>query len=135
VFTRGATGAPVIFASGGKGVVLLGAIAQDIYEGPFALSYDAEQKKLKVSAGYANMNGEWKDVAEKSIAPSTGMVCVCATLGSDGKWTTPEIKVSAPGQYAYPIGNCKTSGDSVTVCSFRNPVAVFLVSDVCSQTN
>jgi len=135
VFTRGATGAPVIFASDGKGVVLLGAIAQDIYDGPFALSYDTEKKQLKVNAGYANMNGEWKDVAEKTISPSSGTVCVCATLGSDGKWTTPEIKVSTPGQYAYPIGSCKVSGESVTVCSFRTPVAIFLVSDVCSQTN
>ncbi len=135
VFTRGATGAPVIFAGDGKGVVLLGAIAQDIYDGPFALSYDTEKKQLKVNAGYANMNGEWKDVAEKTLTASTGTVCVCSTLGDDGKWTTPEIKVSTPGQYAYPIGSCKVSGESVTVCSFRVPVAIFLVADVCSTTN
>ena len=135
VFTRGATGAPVIFAGDGKGVVLLGAIAQDIYDGPFALSYDTEKKQLKVNAGYANMNGEWKNVAEKTLTASTGTVCVCSTLGDDGKWTAPEIKVSTPGQYAYPIGSCKVSGESVTVCSFRVPVAIFLVADVCSTTN
>ena len=135
VCTRGATGAPVIFAGDGKGVVLLGAIAQDIYDGPFALSYDTEKKQLKVNAGYANMNGEWKNVAEKTLTASTGTVCVCSTLGDDGKWTAPEIKVSTPGQYAYPIGSCKVSGESVTVCSFRVPVAIFLVADVCSTTN
>ena len=135
VFTRGATGAPVIFAGDGKGVVLLGAIAQDIYDGPFALSYDTEQKQLKVNAGYANMNGEWISVTEKTLSVSTGTVCVCSTLGDDGKWTAPEIKVATPGQYAYPIGSCKVSGESVTVCSYRVPVAVFLVSDVCSTTN
>lgn len=135
VFTRGATGAPVIFAGDGKGVVLLGAIAQDIYDGPFALSYDTEKKQLKVNAGYANMNGEWKNVAEKTLSASTGTVCVCSTLGDDGKWTAPEIKVSTPGQYAFPIGSCKVSGESVTVCSYRVPVAIFLVSDVCSTTN
>ena len=135
VFTRGATGAPVIFAGDGKGVVLLGAIAQDIYDGPFALSYDTEQKQLKVNAGYANMNGEWRSVTEKTLSASTGTVCVCSTLGDDGKWTTPEIKFSTPGRYAYPIGSCKVSGTSVTVCSFRVPVAIFLVSDICSTTN
>lgn len=134
-FTRGAAGAPVIFAADGKGVILLGASAQDLYDGPFAMSYDAETKKLKIKAGYLNRNGEWKDIAAKEIAPSTGMVCVCNTLGSDGKWTEAEIKVSTPGQYAYPIGSCKVSGESVTCCSFRVPVAIFLVSDVCSTTN
>lgn len=135
-FTRGATGAPVIFAGeNGKGMVLLGAIAQDIYDGPFAISYDTEKKQLKVNAGYLNRNGEWKDVAKKELAASTGTVCVCTTLGSDGKWTDAEIKISTPGQYAFPIGSCKVEGESVTFCSFRVPVAIFLVSDVCSSTN
>ena len=134
--TRGATGAPVIFAGeSGKGVVLLGAIAQDVYDGPFAISYDTEKKQLKVNAGYLNRNGEWKDVARKELAASTGTVCVCTTLGSDGKWTDAEIKISTPGQYVFPIGSCKVEGESVTFCSFRVPVAIFLVSDVCSSTN
>lgn len=134
-FTRGATGAPVIFASGGKGMILLGAIAQDIYDGPFALSYDTETKKIKIAAGYLNRNGEWKDVAAKEISPSTGTVCVCTMLGGDGSWTTPEVQILTPGQYAYPIGSVKVSDESVTVCSFRVPVAVFIVADVCSTTN
>ena len=106
VFTRGATGAPVIFAGDGKGVVLLGAIAQDIYDGPFALSYDTEKKQLKVNAGYANMNGEWKNVAEKTLTASTGTVCVCSTLGDDGKWKTrryPEGMVRRPDLRYYEM--------------------------------
>ena len=82
----------MIFAGeSGKGVVLLGAIAQDVYDGPFAISYDTEKKQLKVNAGYLNRNGEWKDVARKELAASTGTVCVCTTLGSDGKWTDAEV--------------------------------------------
>ena len=134
-FTRGATGSPVIFASDGKAVILLGAIAQDVYEGPFALSYDAENKKLKVAAGYLNRNGEWKDVAATELSPSSGTICVCTSLGDDGKWTEAEVKISTPGQYAFPIGSCKVDGESVTFCAFRVPVAIFLVSDVCSTTN
>lgn len=134
-FTRGAEGVPVIFASGGKGVILLGAIAQDVYDGPFALSYDAEAKKLKIKAGFLNRNGEWKDVAAAEISASIGTVCVCTTLDSAGAWSSPEVKFSTPGQYAFPVGSCKVSGESVTVCSFRVPVAVFMVADVCSTTN
>lgn len=135
-FTRGSTGAPVIFAgSGGKGMILLGAVSQDVYDGPFAISYDAEAKKLNVAAGYLNRNGEWKGVPAAESTPSTGTVCVCTALGSDGIWTEPEVKISTPGQYAFPVGSVKVSGESVTVCSFRVPVAVFMVADVCSTTN
>ena len=134
-FTRGATGSPVIFASGGKGVILLGAISQDVYDGPFALSYDTESKKLKVAAGYLNRNGEWKEVAAAELISSTGTVCVCTALDSEGSWSEPEVKISTPGQYAYPVGSVKVSGESVTVCSFRVPVAVFIVADLCSTTN
>ncbi len=134
-FTRGATGAPVLFSSGSKAVINLGASTQDTYDGPFALSYDTESQKVKVTAGYLNRNGEWMSVSATEFSPSAGMVCVCTTLGSDGSWTTPEVKISTPGQYAYPIGSVKVSGESVSVCSFRVPVAIFMVSDLCSTTN
>lgn len=135
-FTRGATGAPVIFSGGGgKGMILLGAISQDIYDGPFALAYDTKARKVTVTAGYLNRNGEWLGVAEANFSPSSGTVCVCTTLGSDGAWTAPEVRVTTPGQYAFPIGSVKVSDESVTVCPFRIPVAIFMVSDVCSTTN
>ncbi len=134
-FTRGASGSPVLFANGGRAVVNLGASTQDLYDGPFALSYDAESKKLKVAAGYLNRNGEWKDVPAAELSPSTGTVCVCTTLDSEGSWSEPEVKISTPGQYAFPVGSCKTSGESVTFCSFRVPVAIFMVADLCSTTN
>lgn len=134
-FTRGATGAPVIFASDGKGVILLGAISQDIYDGPFALSYDTETEKIKVNAGYLNRNGEWKEVPEAAFSPSTGTVCVCTTLDSEGNWSEPEVRIADQGPYAFPVGSCNVSGESVTVCSFRVPVAVFTVADLCSATS
>lgn len=135
IFMQGASGSPVLFSRGGKAVINLGASTQDTYDGPFALSYDAESKKLKVAAGYLNCNGEWVEVAKKELPPSMGTVCVCTTIGSDGSWTTPEVKVATPGQYAFPVGSCKVSGESVTVCSFRVPVAIFIAADICSATN
>lgn len=134
-FTRGAVGAPVIFASSGKGVILLGATAQDNYDGPFALSYNPEARQLTVLAGYLNRNGEWLGVPEATLSPTTGTVCVCTTLDSEGTWSSPEIRMTSPGQFAYPIGSCKVNGESVTVCSFRVPVAIFMVSDLCNTTN
>lgn len=134
VFTRGTTGAPVIFASSGKGIVLLGASSQDNYDGPFALSYDTENRQLTVNAGYLLRNGEFLEVAEKKLSAQNGIVCVCSTIDSSGKWSTPEIKIATPGQYNYPIGSCEVSGDSVTICSFRVPVAILLSVEVCDTT-
>ena len=132
-FTRGATGAPVIFASGGKGVILLDAISQDVYDGPFALSYDTESKMLKVNSGYLSRNGDFVTVAAAELSPVTGMVCVSSSLDDDGNWSTPEIKFATPDATDFPVGSCEVSGESVTVCSFRAPVAVILVVDVCSS--
>ncbi len=135
-FQRGATGAQILFASNGKAVINLGAATQENYTGPFAVTYDAETKKLKVAAGYLSRNGEWKDVAAKELsASSSGTICVCTSLGSDGSWTEPEVKISTPGQFAYPVGSVKTEGESVTICNFRVPVAIFISADVCSTTN
>jgi hypothetical protein len=132
-FTRGATGSPVIFAGGGKGVILLGASSQDSYDGPFALSYDTESKMLKIKAGYLSRNGEFKAVGASELSPQTGMVCVASNLDSEGNWSEPEVKFSEPGQFSYPVGSCKTSGESVTVCSFRVPVAILLAAGDCSE--
>ena len=98
-------------------------------------SHMTRKQKLKVAAGYLNRNGEWKSVAAKELTPSTGTVCVCTTLDSAGNWNEPEVKITSPGQFAFPVGSCKTSGESVTCCSFRVPVAIFMVSDLCSTTN
>lgn len=132
-FTRGATGSPVIFASSGKGVILLGATSQDTYDGPFALSYDTEKKKLKVKNGYLSRNGEFKEVSGVDLSPQSGMVCACSTLSSEGDWSEPEIKFASPGQFNYPVGSCKVSGESVTVCSYRVPVAIIIAAGVCSE--
>jgi len=135
VFTRGSTGAPVIFAAAGKGVILLGAISQDVYDGPFALSYDTETKQVKVKAGYMSRNGDFVSVAEKELSPQTGMLCAYSNLDGEGNWSTPEIKFAAPDKNNFPVGSCKVNGESVTVCSFRVPVAILVIADVCSSTN
>ena len=134
VFSRGAIGSPVLFADDKTGVILLGTIAQDIYNGPFAISYNPDTKLLKIETGYLNRNGEWLVVEPTEIAPITGSICVCTNLDEEGNWTKPEIKIAEPSQFAFPIGDCKLEGETVSFSSYRVPVAIFLVSDICSTT-
>ena len=135
VFTRGAEGAPVLYASNGKGVINLGAGTPENYNGPFALKWDAEHKMVKVKAGYLSRNGEFIGVPDAELEPETGLVCVCSTLEDSGEWTEPEIRIAEPDKYSYPVGSCKTEGSgegmSVSVCSFRIPVAILIDTAVC----
>ena len=138
VFTRGAEGAPVLWASGGRGLVNLGAGTPENYDGPFAITYDAVKKHLKVKAGYLTRNGEFVSISEKEIEPQTGTLCVKSEL-TGGEWSEPEIVFGTPSQFRYPIGHVKKTGDgdkvSVAVCSYRVPVAVILASKICSEEN
>ena len=136
VFTRGAEGAPVLYGSGGRGVVNLGAGTPENYDGPFAITYDAENKVLRIKAGYLTRNGEFLSVPEAELAPETGTVCVKSEL-NEGEWSEPEVLFEIPSQFCYPIGHVKTQGDgeemSVSVCSYRVPVAVILAARICSE--
>ena len=130
LFTCGVSGAPVLFAGNGKAVINLGASTREVYDGPFAISYDSETKKLKVAAGYLSRNGEWVNVEAKDLTPASGFICVNTTLGN-GEWSKPVLKFAVPGQFNYPVGKCKVLGESVEICCFRVPVAIILVSAVC----
>jgi len=116
VFTRGAKGAPVLFAHGSKAVINLGAGTPEYYDGPFALTYDAEKKKLIVKAGYLSRNGEFLLVAEKELEPATGSVCVTTALDANGAWSTPDIVFGSPGTFFYPVGSCKVEGSGHAEC-------------------
>lgn len=135
VFTRGAEGAPVLFAHGAKAVINLGAGTPEHYDGPFALSFDAATAVVKVKPGYLSRNGQFLSVPAAELAPETGMVCVTSVLDSAGAWTTPAVAFGQPGQMSYPIGSCKVVGESVTVSSFRVPVAILIVTAICDETN
>lgn len=136
VFTRGAEGAPVLYANGGRGVINLGAGTPENYGGPFALSYDSENKKLKIKAGYLTRNGEFIAVPDAELEPQTGTVCVKTVLDG-GEWSEPEILFESPSQFCYPVGHVVKTGDGenigVSVCSYRVPVAVILAAKTCSE--
>lgn len=115
--------------------IIGGSGAIEIYDGPFALSYDAEKKKVKVKSGYMSRNGEFIVVDNAEINPSNGgYVCVNSTLNS-GEWTTPAIRIATPGVYDYPIGKVTVAGSGqnrhVSVNSFRVSVAIIIATALC----
>ena len=134
VFTRGAEGAPVLWASGGRGVVNLGAGTPEAYDGPYAIAYDAEARKVRVKSGWLTRNGEFLEVPGAELEPEDGTVCVRTELGG-GAWCDPELVFGTPSQFLFPVGHVRTQGSgdslSVSVCSYRVPVAVFLAARVC----
>lgn len=125
-FARSETGTARVLFAGSKSIIVLGGAGNvDTYEGPFAITYDAEAQKLQVAAGYATLNGEWKEVGAASLTPQTGTICVCSTLG-DGEWSAPEVKFATPSKNNYPIGTVKVEGSgeaqTVAVSCCRVPV-------------
>ena len=133
VFIRGTVGYPLIFTSGKEGLLLHGASTQDVYNGPFALSYDPEKELITVAPGYINRNGDWKETKEYMLKPENGFLCIHTKLDENGVWTEPEIQITTPGLYTYPIGQCIVEEESVAVSSFRVPVAIFMVTEVCKD--
>lgn len=135
VFTLGNAGAQVLHAYNGKALVNLGAGSAEEYDGPFAVSYNADTGLLNINAGFMSRNGEFLEVTGAEIAPETGFVCVRSVLEDAGEWTEPEILVAIPDKYTYPVGSCAVEGEgdarSVSVCSFRVPVAIIIDTAVC----
>lgn len=113
--------------------------AADVYNGPFALSYNAETHKVGVNAGFLNRNGEWMSLPAANVAPETGYVCIVTHLDDSGNWTAPEAEIAEPGNERFPVGYCSVTGSGedqiVTVISFRVPVAVFLITGACNSDN
>ena len=109
------------------------------YDGPFAIAYDSEAKKLKVKAGYLTRNGEFLPVPDAELEPQNGTVCVKTVL-EGGEWSEPEILFESPSQFCYPVGHVVKTGDGenigVSVCSYRVPVAVILalMLAACTRT-
>ncbi len=58
--------------------------APEPYDGPFAVSYDAERELLRVNGGWCNINGyKFTEVAgTDSITPEAGKLCLRVRCGS-----------------------------------------------------
>ena len=105
----------------------------EIYDGPFALSYDEEEETINIKSGFLSRNGEWRTVSSGSIdIISDGYVCVRTKLENQ-EWTEPEFVIAEPDSENYPIGYCSLSEGDVKVTSYRVPVAVFIIAGNCED--
>ncbi len=126
--------ARILCINGQKAFALLGMVS-DIYDGPFAISYDGTTHKVNVKAGYASLNGEWKDVAAAQLDPASGYVCVYSEITDEGTWSEPVVQIATPGKYNYPVGRVTVTGEgeaaSVSCMQFRVPVAIIIDAAEC----
>ncbi len=102
----------------------------DVYDGPFAMFFNAETQTIDISAGFLNRNGEFLMVPSCSIVPESGFICVNSNLNS-GVWSPPEIKFAVPDASNYPIGRCIIDGETVKLYPFYVTVAVILITAYC----
>lgn len=102
------------------------------YNGSFAVTI--KDNKLCVSSGFLNCNGhKYQIVPEtKDIPPKSGELCVCSKPDAKGGWTKPEIKITEPGFFAYPIAEITVKNNIVAIRQYPVTVAVLMGSKFCS---
>jgi len=89
LFVRGSTGVPVLFAAAGKGLLNLGAGRE--YDGPFAVRYDANTKKVIVSGGYCLINLSGYQLPEMAVEVESSGFVVIESQYSSGAVSTPTL--------------------------------------------
>ena len=130
IFELGTDGVKVLYAGAGKAVINLGDENGFEWNGPFALSYDAEKKKIKIGPGYLRRNDDFVTVPETEIDPATGIICVTSKL-EKREWSMPKVIFAEPDALHYPIGKCTVKNGAVTLDSFHVTVAVILEIGPC----
>ena len=111
----------------------------DAYDGPFAVSYDAERELLRVNGGWCNINGyKFIEVAgTDSITPEAGKLCLRVRFDAAAqKITDPEFVIAEPDLENFPLAEIEIieTGENekyVEICQYYVTVAVFLFGREC----
>lgn len=104
----------------------------DAYDGPFAVSYDDEAKKLKIAKGFRNVNGVFAEVPEAVIEPAEGTLCLHLEMGdATGEISAPEFRFVTPSASDYPIAKIKADGGSWIITQYCVTVAVYMFGREC----
>ena len=71
----------------------------------FWATYDAEKKKIRITGGYANCNGDWfEPQSVTELEPQEGIICLCAEADeARGKYKQPKIDYAEPSAANYPL--------------------------------
>ena len=113
--------------------------APEPYDGPFAVSYDAESELLHVNGGWCNINGyKFIEVAETdSITPEAGKLCLRVRFDAAAqKITDPEFVIAEPDLENFPLAEIEIieAGENekyVEIRQYYVTVAVFLLGREC----
>lgn len=109
------------------------------YDGPFAVSYDAERELLRVNDGWCNING-YKFIAVAgvdSITPEAGTLCLRVRFDAAAqKITDPEFVIAEPDLENFPLAEIEIieAGENekyVEIRQYYVTVAVFLLGREC----
>ena len=74
-----------------------------IYNGPFAVTYDSEAKKLKIKKGFRNVNGEFAEVPDGEAEAAEGTLCLHMEKDAEtGELCEPKRESSANRLSALP---------------------------------
>lgn len=113
--------------------------APEPYDGPFAVSYDAERELLRVNGGWCNINGyKFTEVAgTDSITPEAGKLCLRVRFDAAAqKITDPEFVIAEPDPENFPLAEIEIieTGENekyVEIRQYYVTVAVFLLGREC----
>ena len=133
LFVLGDTGIPVLYSTQNEVFLILGGNANaENYVGPFAITYNLDEFKINVGAGFINANGIWMMTENTMIEPANGYICATVDLNTNtGEWEVPAIQITTPSQKAFPLGYCQIMNDLVYLTCFKVPVAIFIISGEC----
>lgn len=80
----------------------------------FRATYDAEKKKIRVTGGYSNCNGDWFGPGKATeLAPQDGIICLIAKPDeAHGRYSEPTIGYAEPSASNIPLA--KISVEKIT---------------------
>lgn len=109
-----AGGFPVLCKAGATSVILVapGLSASGGHD-LFWASYDTEKKKILVTGGYANCNGDWFEPQRVTeLEPEEGIICLCAEADeARGKYKQPKIDYAEPSTANYPLAKVMVANE------------------------
>ena len=103
-----------------------------IYNGPFAVTYDSEAKKLKIKKGFRNVNGEFAEVPDGEAEAAEGTLCLHMEKDAEtGEPCEPSFRIAVPSAQDFPIARIERDGEAWRITQYYVAVAFFLFARKC----
>lgn len=115
-----------------------------IYDGPFAVSYDQEEKALVVKAGWINVNGLFISMPESIVECEVqeGLLCLKVVINEDMEYEEgkeeecvlePEYLFTNPNENCWPLCKVHINEDATIRVEMFNvpPVIQYVIAKQC----